>query len=92
MNRRLHRERIVAGTHRRRFHERPWAELTDGAFVLLGGMPAVVVGDHVAEWTPAGYATRRQRPRRGLATVLTPPSTLAAFRAGYAPQIDDGAR
>jgi hypothetical protein len=92
MNRRLHRERIFAGTHRRRFHELPWAELPEGAFVLLGEVPAVVVGDHLAEWTTAGYATRRRRPRRGLATVLTPPSTLAAFRAGYVPQIDDSAR
>jgi hypothetical protein len=43
MNRRLHRERIVAGTHRRRFHELPWAGLPDGTFVLVGKAPAVVV-------------------------------------------------
>jgi hypothetical protein len=92
MNRRLHAERIVAGTHRRRFHELPWADLPDGTFVLLGEVPAVVVADHLAEWAPAGYTTRRERPRRGLATVVTPPSTVAAFRAGYAPQIDDSAR
>jgi hypothetical protein len=92
INRQLHRERIVPGTHRRRFHELPWADLPDGAFVMLGDAPAVAVGDHLAEWTPEGYATRRARPRHGVATVVTPPSTLAAFRAGYAPQIDDSAR
>jgi len=92
MNRQLHGERIVAGTHRRRFHERPWVDLPDGAFVMLGDTPAVAVGDHLTEWTQRGYGARRAWPRRGVATVVTPPSTLAAFRAGYMPQIDDSAR
>ena len=39
MNRQLHGERIVRGTHRRRLHELPWADLPDGAFVLLDGSP-----------------------------------------------------
>jgi hypothetical protein len=92
INRQLHRERILPGTHRRRFHEVPWADLPDGAFVMLGATPAVAVGDHLTEWTRAGYATRRARPREGVATVVTPPSTLAAFGAGYVPQVDDSAR
>ena len=91
MNRQLHRERIVRGTHRRRIHELAWAGLPDGAFVLLDGAPAVVVGDHLSEWTREGYRTRRARPARGAARVLTPPSTVAALRAGYRVQIDDGA-
>jgi hypothetical protein len=33
MNRQLHGERIVRGTHRRRLHRLPWADLPDGAFV-----------------------------------------------------------
>jgi hypothetical protein len=91
MNRRLHRERIVSGTHRRRLHQLPWADLPDGTFVLLDETPAVVVGDHLAQWTHQGYAARRPRPRSGVATVITPPSTVAALRAGYAAQIDDAA-
>ncbi len=39
VNRQLHGERIVRGTHRRRLHQMPWAELPDGAFVLLDGTP-----------------------------------------------------
>ncbi|GIH16218.1 hypothetical protein [Rugosimonospora africana] len=35
MNRQLHAERIVRGTHRRRLHDQPWADLPDGAFVVL---------------------------------------------------------
>jgi hypothetical protein len=88
MNRQLHGERIVRGTHRRRTHALPWAELPDGAFVLLDGVPSLVAGDELVEWTRAGYGTRRARPARGDAEAITPPSTLAALRAGYAVQID----
>ena len=87
MNRQLHRERLVAGTHRRRLHDLPWDVLADGTFVLLDEVPAVVVGDQLTDWTPAGYGRRRPRPRTGRAVVLTPPSTIAALRAGYRPQI-----
>jgi hypothetical protein len=92
MNAQLHSERIVRGTHRRRIHRLRWADLPEGAFVLLDGTPAVVAGDQLVEWTREGYAGRRARPSRGTADVLTPPSTLAALRAGYRAQIDDSAR
>ncbi len=92
INQQLHGERIVPGTHRRRIHAMLWSELPDGAFVRLGHAPAVVVGQQLTEWTPAGYATRRMRPRHGVAEVITPPSTIAALRAGYPVQIDDAAR
>ena len=91
INKQLHAERIVRGTHRRRLHPAPWSGLPDGAFVLLDA-PAVVVGSHLAEWTHEGYRTRHRRPRHGTAQVITPPSTAAALRAGYPVQIDDAAR
>ena len=91
INRRLHGERIFRGTHRRRLHDLPWTGLPDGAFVLLDWTPAVVVGDQLVEWTREGYAAPRTRPRTGTAQVITPPSTLAAFRAGYPVQIDESA-
>lgn len=91
INHQLHGERIVRGTHRRRTHEIPWSDLPDGAFVLLDG-PAVVIGDHLTDWTTEGYQGRRPRPTTGDATVLTPPSTVAVLRAGYPVQIDDSAR
>lgn len=92
MNRQLHSERIVRGTHRRRLHRLSWGELPDGAFVLLDGSPAVVVGDRLVAWTPEGYRGRHARPRQGSAEVVTPLSTVAALRAGYRAQIDDSAR
>lgn len=89
MNRQLHGERIVRGTHRRRLHELPWPDLPDGTFVRLHTAPAVVLGGDLREWTHNGYGHRRPRPRRGTAEVITPPSTVAALRAGYPVQIDD---
>ncbi|MFC1415675.1 hypothetical protein [Streptacidiphilus cavernicola] len=98
MNRQLHAERLVPGTHRRRTHALPWAELPDGVFVRLGGVPLLLLGDQLVEWSGAGYGARRARPGSGagsgdgLAEVVTPPSTVAALRAGYPVQIDDSAR
>lgn len=89
---RLHGERIVRGTHRRRTHSAPWPDLPDGAFVLLDDGPALVLSDQLVTWSHAGYGARRHRPARGSATVLTPPSTVAALRAGYPVQIDPSAR
>ena len=92
MNRQLHRERLVAGSRRRRVHELPWADLPDGTFVVINDVAAVVVGDHITEWTHDGYARPRARPRSGLVSVLTPPSTVAALQGGYEAQIDPSAR
>jgi hypothetical protein len=88
MNRRLHGERIFRGTHRRRFHEVPWADLPDGAFVLDAGAPRLVLGEELVAWDPSGYGERRRRPRRGTTTAITPPATLAVLLAGYPVQID----
>ena len=90
INRRLHGERIVRGTHRRRLHELDWTDLPHGAFVLLDGTPAVVLGGELIEWTHDGYGLHRRRPKRGTATVITPPTTVGALRAGYRAQIDGG--
>jgi hypothetical protein len=92
MNRQLHKERLVSGTHRRRLHVLPWNDLPDGTFVMVDGLPGVVVGNQVTEWTHEGYGRRRRRPGVGTAAVLTPPSTVAAFAAGYESQIDAAAR
>jgi hypothetical protein len=91
MNAQLHRERIVPGTHRRRWHEMPWADLPDGTFVLVDDGPAVVVGNTVVPWTAEGYGTPVPRPRAGTATVITPPSSVAVLRAGYPVQLDETA-
>ncbi|MGH2476565.1 MAG: hypothetical protein ACRDIL_15000 [Candidatus Limnocylindrales bacterium] len=92
MDRQLHGERIVRGTHARRLHRASWASLPDGAFVVIDDGPALVLGDGVVRWTTDGYGARRSRPRTGTADVITPPSTVGALSAGYRPQIDPAAR
>ncbi|UGS34348.1 hypothetical protein [Capillimicrobium parvum] len=92
MNRRLHGERIVRGTHRRRLHELAWPELPDGTFVRAGDRAALVRGAELVEWTTEGYGARRRRPRQGTATVITPPASVAVLRAGYPIQVDQSAR
>ncbi|MFT3866180.1 MAG: hypothetical protein QM729_18100 [Solirubrobacterales bacterium] len=87
MNRRLHRERLFPGTHRRRFHELPWPKLPDGAFVLHEDGPRLVRGKELVSWTLDGYGEAQRRPRRGTAVAITPPATLAVLRAGYPVQI-----
>jgi hypothetical protein len=90
MNRQLHGERIVRGTHRRRFHRMPWSDLPDGTFVLTAdGDPQLVNGTDLVLWSRDGYGARHRRPRSGTAAVITPPSSVAVLRAGYPLQIDE---
>jgi hypothetical protein len=92
MDRQLHGERIVRGTHRRRLHRADWPGLPEGAFIALDDGPALVLDDALVPWTTDGYAAPIARPRVGTADVITPPSTVAALVGGYRPQIDTGAR
>ncbi len=92
MDRQLHHERIVRGTHRRRVHPMAWSALPDATFVALDGEPHLVLADRLHRWSPQGYAAARGRPRTGSAEAITPPSTVAALRGGYRPQVDAGAR
>ena len=61
--------------------------MPDGAFVLLDDAPFLVLDRKLVAWTRTGYEQRRARPVRGVARVITPPSTVAVL-SGYAVQID----
>lgn len=84
---RLHAERLVPRTRTRRLHEMSWADVPAGTFVLLDDAPFLVAAESLTRWTTAGYAETRPRPRNGTATVITPPASVAALRAGYRPQV-----
>lgn len=88
LDRQLHLERIVRGTHRRRVHRARWDQLPAGTFVLDQDEPVLVLDDVVVPWTTRGYGARRTRPGRGDVDVLTPTSSVAALRGGYRPQVD----
>jgi hypothetical protein len=82
----LHAERVDPETREQRRHAMPFAELPDGAFVLLDDRPWLVLGEDLLEWTAAGYvAARRTRPATGTALALTPPSLIEVLRAGWEP-------
>ena len=91
MDRQLHQERIVRGTHRRRLHPMRWPELPEASFVAVDGKPCLLLGDSLRPWSPQGYLDPLPRPRTGTAEVITPPSTVAALRGGYRPQVDPAA-
>ena len=77
---RLHDERLAGS--RRRFHRTSFGVLPDGAFVLRGDRPGLVLGDALLTWTPAGYTERAPRPN-GAATLITPPTFVEVLRAGW---------
>jgi hypothetical protein len=75
----LHRERLEQ--RRKRLHPLP-AGLPDGAVVAAGGEAFLIAHGKTWRWSFGGYAPSR---RRSFDALLTPPSTLAAFAAGYRP-------
>jgi len=77
----LHGER-VSQTRTHRLHDAALGELPDGAFVLDGGDPWLVLGTTLLRWTPDGYRDRRAR-RDVRTTLVTPPSLVAVLRAGW---------
>ena len=88
---RLHAERLVPRTRTHRQHRLAWSDLPDGTFTFVGETPHLVRADALVPWTTAGYGAAVSRPRRCEARVLTPPTTVAALRAGYEPQVDPAA-
>jgi hypothetical protein len=80
----LHRERVSSG--RKRTHAAPIETLPDGAMILRDGRAYGVRGKFLLPWSFQGYGEPLERPREGVATVLTPPSILRALLAGYAPR------
>jgi len=70
-------------TERQQHSRAPFDELPDGAFVLERGAPLLVLGAELLRWTPSGYGERRDRPGRGTAVVITPPSLVAVLQAGW---------
>ena len=90
LDRHLHGERLFRGTHRRRLHERPWAEIPAAPSCSRTTAP------------PSSRTTRSCRGRRratasagrgrapGAIPMITPPSTARAIRNGYRPQVGAG--
>ena len=83
----LHAERVAPDTRSQLRHGAPLAELPDGAFVLRGDAPCLLLGRDLLRWTAAGYVERRRRPTNQQAELITPPSLVAVLRAGWQPLV-----
>lgn len=85
---RLHRERLGTNGERMRAGV-ALDDLPDGAFVALEGESSayLVWRGELLKWEPGGYLERFPRPVGARVKVLTPASTVAAIRAGYAPGV-----
>jgi hypothetical protein len=85
----LHAERLDG--RRKRLHAltSPAADLPDGAMILQDGAPHLILGGVARPWAPSGYGA----PAAALdsAQLITPPSTLAVLKDGYAPMIHPSA-
>ncbi|WP_426442002.1 hypothetical protein [Bradyrhizobium genosp. P] len=84
----LHAERLDHGNKRLHPLPTPLHELPDGAMVQANGESYLVAGGHTLRWSFAGYIGADVA---GSAKLLTPPSTIRAFRAGYRPVLHPSA-
>ena len=78
----LHAERLDRGKKRLHPLPMPLAALPDGAMVQANGESYLVAGGETLRWSFAGY---ERSDVTAPAMLLTPPSTVRAFRAGYRP-------
>jgi hypothetical protein len=85
----LHRERLSGGSKRLHPLAVPVEKLPDGAMVQVGPESYLIVQGRALRWSPAGY--RRAQSAVEAALLLTPPSTLRAFGAGYRPMLHPSA-
>jgi hypothetical protein len=89
MDERLHAERVNSDRSKRS-HSARLEDVPDGVIVTLpeaDDTAWLVWRDEILKWSPGRYAERRPRPKKLSVAMLTPPSTAAAIRAGYTPEI-----
>jgi hypothetical protein len=85
----LHRERLDG--RNKRLHALPVTldKLHDGTMVQQGAESYLIVQGRALQWSPAGYREAQGAIKGAL--LLTPPSTLRAFSAGYRPVLHSSA-
>jgi hypothetical protein len=86
----LHRERLKRGRKRLHALEVPLPRLPDGAMIAAGEQSFLIVQSRALKWSPGGY--REAKVRINDAMLLTPPSTLRAFAAGYRPVLHESVK
>jgi hypothetical protein len=90
----LHQERVGSDRSKPVF-EASLRDLPDGVFVQIPNRENaayLIFGQKLLRWSPGGYRESRARPSNAGVRVLTPKSTVATIRAGYAPEVHFSAR
>jgi hypothetical protein len=97
LNRRLAAERLHRGSGLERAADRClWSadvdELPDGSVVVDGvGGACLLAGDRMLVFGHAGWTSPRKRPNHTQVRILTPPTSVAALRNGFAPVLHPSA-
>jgi hypothetical protein len=82
----LHEERIDKQGKKQMF-KATLKDLPDGTFFLQDGEPFLIARERIHHWTPFGYEKAMGLPSSRKVLVLTPRSTVNAFRSGYKPAL-----
>jgi len=85
----LHRERLERRKKRLHALPMPLRQLPDGAMVQAGAESYLIAQGRALLWSPGGYCEVQSALANAM--LLTPPSTLRAFSAGYRPVLHNGA-
>jgi hypothetical protein len=85
----LHRERLDRGSKRLHPLPMPMEQLPDGAMLQVGAESYLIAQGRALQWSFAGY--RAASNAIADAMLLTPPSTVRAFAAGYRPVLHPSA-
>jgi hypothetical protein len=98
LNQRLQAERHRPGRGLDRARDRivwsaPYAELPDGTVIVASDQRCqLVIDQRLLRFSFDGWADATPRPRTGQATVLTPPTSVAALTHGYRALLHPSAR
>ncbi len=79
----LHAERFAGRV--KRTYRANLSTLPSGTYIATDGIPLLVWNDGLQLWSDSGYRKIRRRPKFGDVEVLTPPSIVKIFAAGYRP-------
>jgi hypothetical protein len=85
----LHRERLDGRAKRLHPVREPFSRLPDGAMVRAGDENYLVLQGQLLIWSFTGYRVPDAAPSD--VSLLTPPSIINAFRAGYRPVLHPSA-
>lgn len=82
----MHDERMNADGSKK-MYKATISSLPEGTFILMNNNAYLIANHHLYLWSAEGYTERDAVPTKTQVSVLTPPSVVNAFSAGYSPQI-----